>query len=284
MSFLFGDKPQAPDPTATAQAQTQYNTNAATTQNKINSYDQNNSFGSIKYVADPSSPSGYRIDTSLNPTSQNLLDTQRNTALGLAQSSAGMYSHPFDLQAAAGPTAGLLNQWNQQYLQPIFKQQDSNIEAQLRNSGLPPGSEAYNNAKNLLARNQGDVTNDYLTKNQGQAFSQALTQYGLPLQTIGQLEGTMPGNPQFASTPSASIQPANYSGLVQSNYEQQMKNYENNANNMGKLLTAGAGLVAAPFTGGTSLAGMFASGAGNLFGKAMAPSGGYTGWTGGGWG
>ena len=283
MSFIFGDKPRAPDPGQTAQAQQQYNTQAAQTQQRLNSYNQSNSFGAVNYVADPNSPSGYRIDTSLNPQSQNLLDTQRGTALNLAQNSAGMYSRPFDLQAAAGPTAGLLNQWQQQYLAPIFKQQDSNIEAQLRNQGLAPGSEAYNNAKNLLARNQGDVTNDYLTKNQGQAFSQALTQYGLPLQTLQGLEGTMPGNPTFAQTPTSSVQPANYAGLVSENYKNELANYENNANNMGKLLTAGAGLAMAPFTGGTSLMGAGLSFLGNQAGRAMAPSGGYTGWTGG-WG
>lgn len=259
MSFIFGDKPTPPDPGQTAAAQQDYNIKAGAAQNKGNSYDQSNPFGAIKYIADPSSPSGYRIDTTLNPTTQQFLDTQRGTATNLAQNSAGMYSTPFDLQAAAGPTAGLLNSWQKQYLDPIYQQQDSNLEAQLRNSGLPPDSEAYKNAKNLLARNQGDVTNDYLTKNQGQAFSQALTQYGLPLSTIQQLIGTMPGNPTFAQTPNSQIQPANYAGLVQSNYEQQMKNYENNVNAIGKLGTAGVGLAMAPFTGGGSLAGTFGS-------------------------
>lgn len=255
MSFLFGEKPKAPDPGITAAQQQQYNLDAAKTQQKLNSYDQTNAFGSVNYVPDASSPSGYRIETSLNPQSQQFLDTQRGTALDLAQNASGMYSKPFDLQAAASPIAGLLNQWKQDYLAPIFKQQDSNIEAKLRNQGLAPGSEAYNNAKNLLARNQGDVTNDYLTKNQGQAFSQALTQYGLPMETLKGLIGTMPGNPTFQSTPTASIQPANYAGLAQKSYENELQNYENNVNNIGKLGTAAIGLAAAPFTGGTSLFG-----------------------------
>src|SRR5438445_12098973 len=124
MSFICGDRPRAPDPTATANTQQGYNQAAASAQNRTNSYNQSNPFGAVNYVADPNSPSGYRIDTSLNPTSQGLLDTQRNTAATLASNSAGMYSQPFDAQAAASPTAGLLNQWNRQYLQPIFGQQD----------------------------------------------------------------------------------------------------------------------------------------------------------------
>ncbi len=72
-----------------------------------------------------------------------------------------------------------------------------------------------------------------------------------------------PTAPQFQQTPTAQIQPANYQGAVQSNYQNQMQNYENTWNNIGKLGTAGASLAMAPMTGGLSLAsnigGMFQS-------------------------
>lgn len=284
MSF---SAPKAPDPTVTANTQQQYNTTAAKTQQGLNSFNQSNPFGDVSYVADPSSPSGYRVQTNLNPQSQNILDTQRGTISKLASSSAGMYSSPFDLDAASRATATNLNNWKGAYLQPIFNQQDSNLEGQLRNQGLTPGSEAYNNAKNLLARNQGDVTNDYLTKNQGQAYAQALQSYKTPLETIAGLEQTLPGAPQFASTPTATIQPANYQGAVQNNYEGQVKNYGDTWNNAAKLGTAAIGVAAAPFTGGLSL-----GAAGGLSG--MFGGGGVNGWDsyggtafpkiGGGWG
>ena len=173
-----------------------------------------------------------------------------------------MYSQPFDPLAATMGPAGTLNQWQQQYLQPIYNQQDSNLEAQLRNQGLAPGTEAYNNAKNLLARNQGDTTNQYLSQNENQAYNQTLQSYLTPLQTIGGLQQT--ANPgQFQQTPNAQIQPANYAGAVQNNYQAQLGNYENTWSNIGKLGTAAVGLAAAPFTGGTSLlgtlGGMFSS-------------------------
>src|SRR3954470_7265519 len=257
MSF---SAPKAPDPAQTANTQQQYNLAAATAQNKGNSYNQSNAFGSTSYVADPNSPSGYSVNTSLNPTSQSILDTQRGTIDNLTKSSAGMYSSPFDLDAASRATATNLNNWKGAYLQPVFNQQDSNLEAQLRNQGLTPGSEAYNNAKNLLARNQGDVTNDYLTKNQGQAYSQALQSYQAPLQTIAGLEQTLPGNPTFQQTPTAQIQPANYQGAVQDAYKGQVDNYNNMWKGIGQLGTAAVGAASAPFTGGASLGGMFAKG------------------------
>lgn len=257
--------PKPPDPNQTAQVQQQYNVQAAKEQNKNNSYSQTTPFGSLSYVPDSSSPSGYRIETNLSAPQQGLLDTRTGTqeiagqtGQKLLQNSAGMYSSPFDLNSASGAVAGRLNDWSGRYLQPIFDQQNSNLEASLRSQGLTPGSEAYNNAKNLQARNQGDVTTDYLTKNQGQAFNQALTEYQTPLQTVSGLFGmAAPTGPSFQSAPTSQMQPANYQGAVQANYDAQMKNYENTWNNIGKLGTAGVGLALAPMTGGTSLAGVF---------------------------
>jgi hypothetical protein len=284
MSF---SAPKPPDPTQTSNTQQQYNTAAAKTQNQNNSYNQSNAFGSTAYMADPNSPSGYSVNTSLNPQSQAILDTQRGTIGNLANASAGMYSSPYDLNAASAATAKTLNGWQQQYLQPIFDQQSSNTEAQLRNQGLAPGTEAYNNAKNLLARNQGDITNQYLTNNQGQAFSQALQAYQTPLQTIAGLEQTLPGNPTFQQTPTAQIQPANYQGAAQNAYQGQVDNYNTSWNNIGKLGTAAAGLVAAPFTGGASLLGAGAL-SGMFGGSGITGYDSYGGTTfpkvGGGWG
>lgn len=287
MSF---SAPKAPDPAQTAAQQQQYNIGAAKQQNANNSYGQSSAYGSINYVPDSSQPSGYRIENSFSPTQQGLYNTATGTQAiagqtgqDLLQNTRSMYSQPFNGNNQA--VTDKLNQWQAQYLAPIFKQQGSNLEAQLHEQGLTPGSEAYNNAKNLLARNQGDVTTNYLTKNQQQGFDQALTEYQTPLQTIGGLFGmAAPQGINPLATPSSSVQPANYAGLVQSNYENQLKNYENTWNNIGKLGTSAASLAFAPMTGGTSLAGMFGGWAGNQVGKALGPSGGYTGWTSGGWG
>lgn len=256
MSF---NQPKSPDPVATSNAQQQYNLSAATNQNKINSYNQDTPFGGVQYVADPSSPSGYRISTTLSAPQQTAYDTGGK----LLTNSASMYSAPPDLNSSTGAVASKLNQWNAQYLQPIFNQQDSNLEARLRNQGLTPGSQAYDNAKNLQARNQGDVTTNYLTKNQGQAFNQALTEYGLPLQTAQSLFGI--ATPRgFQNGPTAQIQPPNYSGQVQQNYQNEMQNYQNTWNGIGKLAGAGVSLAMAPMTGGASLAG----GIGSMFGSS----------------
>lgn len=287
MSF---NAPKPPDPTQTADTQQQYNIGAAKSQNQVNSYNQQNPYGSMSYVADPNSPSGYSLNTSLSPQQQQLLNIQSGTksitgqtAQDLASNTRSMYSSPYDLNAASKGTADLLNNWRQSYVQPIFNQQSSNLEAQLRNQGLAPGTEAYNNAKNLLARNQGDVTNQYLTQNQGQAFGQALQAYQQPLQTEQSLFGmSAPQSPNFQGTPTSQIQPGNFAGAAQNAYQGNLQNYQNNWNNIAKLGTAAIGLAGAPFTGGLSLAGglgsMFSGSPGGWVGNSSvggAPLSGY---------
>lgn len=239
MSF---SQPNSPDPSQTANEQQGYNLQAAQTQNQVNSYNQTNPYGSQTYTADPNSPSGYSLNTSLSAPMQQLFNTQTGTANQAASNSAGMYSQPYDLNAASGPTAGLLNQWSQQYLNPIFQQQQSNTDAQLQNQGLAPGSTAYNNAQNLLARNQGDVTNQYLQQNQGQAFNQALQQYQLPEQTISALKSNTPGSPTFGATPTAQIQPPNYQAAAQNNFQNQQNQFQNTIQGVGQLLGTGASM------------------------------------------
>ena len=252
MSF---SQPNSPDPTAVSNTQQAYNQQAATAQNKTNSYNQVNPFGSQTYYNDPNSPSGMGLNTQLSAPLQSLFNTQTGTLNNAAQNSAGMYGSPYDLQAQTGQTASLLNSWNKQYLDPIFQQQQSNKDAQLQNQGLAPGSQAYNNAQNLLARNQGDVTNQYLAQNEPAAFAQSLAQYQLPLQTMAALKGTIPGSPTFANTPTSQIAPPNYAAAAQANFQNQQNQFQNTIGDIGQV----AGLVAAPFTGGLSmLPGMFA--------------------------
>lgn len=269
MSFL--SPPDVPNANDVSNQQQNYNKVAAQTQNQVNSYNQSNPYGTQTYTPNAASPSGYSLNTALSPELQKLFDTQLGTVGSLTDSSRGMYSSPYDMNAASGPTAGLLNKWQKDYRQPIFDQQQSNLDAQLQNQGLNINDKAYQNAQNLLARNQGDVTNQYLTMNQGQAFNQALQGYQLPLQTLSGLLGTVPGVPKFGATPTAQVQPPNYQQAAQNQFTGEQTQYQNMIGGLGQV----AGLVAAPFTGGLSmLPGMFAGGS-NQFGK---------GGTGGGWG
>lgn len=270
----FGSAPKPPDPSVTSNAQQGYNLTAAQQQNQVNSYNQQNPYGSMSYVADANSPSGYSLNTAYSAPQQGLYNTQvgtqqlaGQTAQNLLGNTASMYSQAPDISQGTQGIASYLNKMQQAYQQPIFNQQQSNMDAQLRQQGLTPGSEAYNNAQNLLARNQGDVQNQYLTQNEGQAFNQAVQQYQLPLQTIASLYGaSQPTGPNFQATPTSQVQPPNYQGAAQANYAAELANYQAQNANYAKLGAAGVGLLAAPFTGGTSLLGTLGGGLGSMFG------------------
>lgn len=272
MSF---SAPKPPDPTATANAQQGYNFGAATQQNRTNSYNQTNPFASVNYTPDASSPSGYTVNTTLSPAEQALLtqfqglqsglggaaaqqltgaNTVGRTANELATNLEGAYSKPPDLDFSN--TLKQLQGWQQSYVNPIFKQQESNLDAKLQNQGLAPGTEAYNNAQNLQARNEGDVNNQFFTQAEPLAFNQAVTNYQLPLQTLAGMFGTAQGaigsaagatgaaaptTGTFQQTPTASIQPPNYSGLAEQNYQSQNQNYQNTLSGMFGIPTALAG-------------------------------------------
>ena len=102
--------------------------------------------------------------------------------------------------------------------------------------------------KDLLARNQGNITNQYLTQNEGQAYKQALQNYQLPYQTIAGLQQT--ANPgAFGNTPNAQIQPANYQGAVEQNYQQQSQNYNSFWSGLGSLAGSVGSVAAKAYLG-----------------------------------
>lgn len=249
MSF---SKPDSPDPLATSVQQLSFNQQAAADQNKNNSYNQSTPYGSLSYTADPNSPSGYSINTSLSPAQQAILNnlqsfqtTQGNTANNLAQNVSGMYSQGPNIDPSS--TTKQLQSWQQQYVQPLFNQQQSNLNAQLQNQGLTPGSEAFNNAQNLLARNQGDVTNQFFAQDEPLAFNQAVQQYQLPLQTLQGLFGeTQPTAPTFQGTPSAQVAPPNYAGAAQSNFSNKQGQFQNTVSDLGQLAGAATNFASSP--------------------------------------
>lgn len=253
--------PSPPDAGATATAQQGYNTTAAQTQQKLNMVNQTTPLGSLTYAADPNSPGGFSANVNLSPEQQRLLQQQQQnqgmfgnaagtlagTVGSLATNSADMYSKPAQIDPSA-MTKQLMD-WKTSYIQPIFQQQEGNLDAQLRNQGLAPGTEAWNNAQNLQRRNEGDVTNQFFAQSEPLAFNQAVQQYQLPAQTEGALLGnasaafspSMAQGPSFQTTPTEQIQPANYSGLVEQNYEQQNKAYGQNMAGLFGIPTALAG-------------------------------------------
>lgn len=110
--------PKAPDPTATAQAQSEYNTNTAITQQLLNQYDQDTPYGNITYTQNGNQTftgadgktytvPKYTQTTTLNPQQQSTLDQSQQAATNIAStanslSSSGLsqLSQPVDTSGA----------------------------------------------------------------------------------------------------------------------------------------------------------------------------------------
>jgi hypothetical protein len=265
----FGDQPKAPDPTATSQTQQQYNIGAGTAQQNLNMVDQSNPLGSLRYTQTGTNPDGtpkFSASTTYSQPVQSIFDqylktqgTTGQTAGNLATSSAGMYSQPPNINGDS--TFKQLQGWQQAYVQPIFDRQRGTLDAKLQAQGILPGSEAYARAQNVQARNEGDVNNQFFSTAQPLAYNQAVTSYQLPLQTLTQLQGlSQPTSPNFQATPTAQVQPANYAGAVQNNYNAQLQQYQNQQAGMWGLAGAGlnaAGRFAGSPAGSAALAGLF---------------------------
>lgn len=233
--------PKAPDPMQTAQAQSGMNRDTAISQQQLNMVNQTNPWGSVNY--DQSGTTSY-VDssgktvtlpsftqtTTFSPEQQAIFDksqaAQSNLA-GIAQNQSGIVSDTlsnpfaFDNQAAADWAYDL----GQSRIAPQQQQAQSQLEAQLINRGLRPGSAGWNSELERLGRTQTDQNNQLALTGRSQAFGEALATRNQPLNELtALLSGSQVSNPaaQSGATPQTSVAGVDYSGLVQNDYNQRM--------------------------------------------------------------
>lgn len=271
-AMSFGNRPDPPNPFQVASTQLSYNKQAAEKQQQMNMFNQSGPYGALNYSSDPNSPAGYSASVVLSPEQQAIARNVQQAQNALTSGFAGNYG---DVPNFADPNNLMQQQLKlqQAYWGPIFQQQQSNKDAELRNQGIVPGSKAWDNAQNLLARNQGDVTNQFLMGMQPITFQEMLQSYKLPLEIGNQLKGQLPGMPQLVQTPQSTVGAPNYAQAAQNQYQGQQANYASDQQGIMQAIGAGVSLAAAPFTGGASLAalpGMFSGGWGGGGGNVSA--------------
>lgn len=232
------EQPTSPDPQATANAQEGLNKQSAIYQAEMNDVNQTTPYGSLTYSQTGTNPDGtpiYSSSQTLNPAEQQLFNTDvgtQNTMATDASKLAGNLGNSLTSAPNLGNSA-LTNQmmdWQQQYMQPIFNQQQSNLNSQLAAQGITQGSDAYNNAQNLQSRNVNNAYESAMANDEGQAYNQSAESYQIPIQTLGTLLGeSQPGSisQNLTQTPQEQIQPANYESLAEQQYAQQNAIYAN---------------------------------------------------------
>lgn len=222
---LFGSTPKAPDPEKVAAAQTKSNIATARETARLGMTGQMSDFGSVSYVQDPSSPSGYRAVQSLSPEDQALLGQQRDLRANLGDVTntslnnvSGAIAQPFDLQAGRGRE---ISDIQQTFLDPQWEQNRAALESRMLNQGIRPGSEQYDIAMRQFGQQKDDAYNKMFLDAFSVANNAALTERNLPLSDYATLMGTMSpvsSNIPTAATPSPQVAPTNIADYIYKSY------------------------------------------------------------------
>lgn len=234
--------PAAPDPTATAAAQTASNKATAQTQYELGATNQITPQGTSSYQQIGTWADGtprFQQTTALSAPEQSIYDTGTQTRQNLADIGSSqsakigqLLNTPFNVDSA---TSDKIQGIQNEFLDPQWSRQQDQLNTQLFNQGVRPGSDAYTQAmKDFSTNRQRAYDQSYLDSyNTGQQA--ALTQRQEPLNEISALlSGSQVSQPTFANTPSPGVAPTDVIGAVGQSLGQQNVGYQGQlATNMG---------------------------------------------------
>jgi len=249
--------PAAPDPVATAQAQTATNKETAIANAQLGMINQYTPYGNLIYSKRGVSAEGipeYDSRIELSPEQQQLLNMSNQGDIGTYQLGLGQLgritnavSSPFSYEGLPSygeqdqnAAASRAEEAIMARLNPQFQRDEEALRSRLINQGIGQGSDAYNiemerfnQAKNdarlqsiLSGQQYGNAELEAALKRRNQGIQEYTTQRNAPLNEYSALtSGTQIQNPQFQSTQSGSMAPVDYAGLVQNQYNSQLGRY-----------------------------------------------------------
>lgn len=266
----FGSAPSAPTPASPqdqAAAQTSANEQTAQYQFGLNNPNVYTPYGNQTYAQSTDASGNPQVTENLafSPSQQALYDqstanqTQQGNIAGTAlQGVQNQFNTPYNLQGATGGMTAsqqdlsqdYANQYNalynqqSSYLDPQYQNQQNQLDSQLANQGIMPGSAAYQNAQDQQSRNktfayqqaadqaqagagseQSRLANLGL-QNQAQAAQLYTQQYQQPLNLYNSLEtGTQASLPQFSPISQTNQAAPNVLGAYANNYQGQLNSY-----------------------------------------------------------
>lgn len=260
--------PKPQDPDAVAAAQQKVNVAQTTGTQTAQQTNQQTPFGSITYTptgfVDSTGIQQFLANTQLSPQQQQILNNLQQSQMGLGGAGGNMvnasfdqYSTPPDFSEAAGTQTKLNMDRQLGYLTPYFTQQNEQLDNQLRNQGLMPGTQAYDRAMRSMQDNQNQSVMSFLNQTQPIAFQQAQAQYNQPLQTVSNIMGlTQPASlPQnLVGTPKPGMAGTDYVGANTAYNQAAFNQYQAQQAQYNAMLqgVAGIGSTMAPLLLGIS--------------------------------
>lgn len=226
------------------------NQNTATTQQLLNMTNQVGPDGSLTYNQSGSnsfvgadgktySVPQFTATTSLSPAAQRIFDIGNQTKENIAgvgrDASAKIGSilgTPLNLNNDA--IESRLMELGTKRLAPQWARDDESLRTRLVSGGIKEGSAAWDAEMGRMTNAKNDAMNQLLLGGRQQSINEIMTERQSPLnEIIGLMSGSqVNSNPAFQSTPQTQVAGTNYAGMVQNNYDNQMKGWQQeNTNN-----------------------------------------------------
>ena len=209
--------------------------NRAGYQQALNMTNQVTPYGSVRYNQTGTAANGapqYTGTTTLSPEMQGLVDSNIGNARAnsniegnLLSNAQSTMSKPLDL--SWGATEQNLDALNQHTMDPQWARQHDQTEQSLYDRGITPGSEQYTQAMGDFSNQRQNAYNSMYLQGHNTAVNDITQQYNSPLNSLSALRSnsqvSQPGVGQTAPTTQTGVGGTNVSGLVEQNYQDQLK-------------------------------------------------------------
>lgn len=282
--------PAPPDPTKTAQAQTDQSLTTAMANNVMGMMGQKGPDGSLSYKQTGMQTINiggksyeipmYEATTELSANGQQLYDTNAGTLQNLANAGntlsgqiANTAGNPIsyddlpELAGSGGYQDRIKEVEDAMYarLNPQMQRARASLETTLANRGIRPGSEAYDRAM----RNAGETENDarmQVTLGSGQEQSrlagldsatraqllqERYSQANEPISRLmAMLSGTKPDTPNFQTYQPQTMATTDIAGLTQQGFQNQQQNYQQQMQQQNAMVGGLFGLGSSALMGG----------------------------------
>lgn len=212
--------------------------------------------GGFYTYTDPYTGESYQIPrfeshVELSPEQQAILDANQSAQTNLANladdRSAFLLDYLPQTESLTDQIGNQLYDMAAQRVDPRFAREEEKLRTRLANQGIMPGSEAFDREMARFAEGKNDAYNQLMLQGRGQALSEINTPIN---QITALLSGSQVTNPNVQMQNPARIPTTDVAGIINSNYQQQMQNYQtelaNSNSMMGGLFGAGATLLGAP--------------------------------------
>lgn len=255
--------PTPPDPKQTSAAQTGTSVATAIANSNLQNVNQVTPNGNLTFnqsgttnFTDPYTGQSYDIPSftatqTLSPEQQKLHDlnnqTQGNLAqIGVDQSAkiGSLLGTNVDLNNDA--TEARLFDLGSKRLDPMFARNEDALRTRLSNQGLQPGSAAWNAEMTQFQQGKNDAFDQLALTGRGQAVQEALTERNQPLNEISALmSGSQVSQPNFINKTMPTIPTTDNAGIINTNFQQQQQNYQQQNAQYNQLMGGLFGLGAA---------------------------------------